>query len=180
MGDGGLKVDDSRLIVDLALYPGVGTKPPSLVIGPLDRATPEAADALLKTIEEISTKPLRLVLWADYLALVVPTIRSRSQDVWCPAGPSWVPPWDYLEEEAKQLCKAVLMEDPSRILGALEGREKDWDDLLHALCQKLADEVGGEHGAVAAQAWVALRGVLDGNGSILVAADALLPPMGNA
>ncbi|NBO56844.1 MAG: hypothetical protein EBU84_20125, partial [Actinobacteria bacterium] len=84
IGDNGLKVDDSRLIVNLANQGGVGDKPPTLVIGPIDRATVEAADALLKTLEDLAEGPLRIALWADFLIGVSPTIRSRTQDLWCP------------------------------------------------------------------------------------------------
>lgn len=84
IGDNGLKVDDSRLIVALANQGGVGDKPPTLVIGPVDRATVEAADALLKTLEDLAEGPLRIALWADFLIGVSLTIRSRTQTLWCP------------------------------------------------------------------------------------------------
>lgn len=84
IGDNGLKVDDSRLIVSVANQAGIGDLPPTLVIGPVDRATPEAADALLKTLEDLAGGPLRLVLWADFLGGVTQTIRSRVITSWCP------------------------------------------------------------------------------------------------
>lgn len=76
-------MDDSRLIVSLANQAGVGDLPPTLVIGPVDNATPEAADALLKTLEDLAGGPLRLVLWADFLGGVSQTIRSRTAGIYC-------------------------------------------------------------------------------------------------
>ena len=67
VGDKGLKVADSRKIVEISGSSGVGDKPPSVVVGPLDKATPEASDALLKTLEDLGSGPLRIILWANHL-----------------------------------------------------------------------------------------------------------------
>ena len=176
VGDDGLSIDTSRkVIIPLASNPGVGDRPPSLVVGPLDKAkSSAAADALLKTIEEISAKPLRLILWADDLRGVIPTIRSRTQSIWCPAGARWIDPLDYKRNEAQALCTAVLSGDPARILGALEDQEKDWFDLMHALVQELGGHLE-DHGLLVSRVWERLRPVLRGQGSIIVLADALLP-----
>lgn len=174
MGDSGLKVDDSRLIVELATLSGVGDKPPSLVIGPIDGATPEAADALLKTLEDLTEAPLRLVLWADHLAGVIPTIRSRTRAAWCPPGLTYQPSYSYLSEQAQTLCVALLKADGAGVLGVIEDTEKDeWLDLLQAVCEPLAESVS--KGPEAIEAWLSIRSVLDGRGSLLTAADALLP-----
>tara|TARA_R110000824_G_scaffold95253_2_gene229127 strand:- start:499 stop:1047 length:549 start_codon:yes stop_codon:yes gene_type:complete len=176
LGDAGLSIDDSRNIVRLSTTPGVGDKPPSLVVGPMDKTKSAAAvDALLKTIEEIGSKPLRLVLWADDLAGVIPTIRSRTQVVWCPAGPNWLDPLSYKEDEAKVLCAAVLTQDPSRILGALDGQDKEWPDLASALCVELA-KVDPEDWGTVLKVWEPLRRTLRGKGGPIVLVDALLPP----
>ena len=177
IGDKGLKVADSRRIVELSTQSGVGDRAPSIVVGPLDRATPEAADALLKTLEDLSEAPLRLVLWADDLSEVAPTIRSRTHQVWCPPGPTYLDPLYVYDDQAKELCQAVLAEDPVKILGVLEDVGKDWPDLLRALCVPLSQEVTGDQHEAALNAWLKMKPSLDGKGGLLAAADALLPEM---
>jgi hypothetical protein len=172
LGDKGLKVADSREVVDLATLSGVGDKPPSLVLGPLDAATPEAADALLKTLEDLTEAPLRIVLWADHLSGVIPTIRSRTRAIWCPEGPTYLSPLAYLREDAEGLCEAILASDSVKILGILEGIGKDWPELLQALCLPLAEHL---ENPIAIETWLSIRRVLDGRGTVLTAADALLP-----
>ena len=175
VGDKGLKVDDSRQVVEISLNPGVGDKPPYVVIGPLDAATPEASDALLKTLEEVENTPLRIVLWADYLGEVIPTIRSRTHAVWCPPGRTWLDPLSWKEDAAKALLKAWLAEDWVRVIGLLAEDAKNWQDLLRALCNLLPPATSGEGGERVMLLWESIRPVLDGKGSYLLAVDALLP-----
>jgi len=175
IGDSGLKVDDSRLIVQLSNDSGVGDRPPSVVIGPLDSATPEAADALLKTLEDLTEGPLKIVLWADDLLRVIPTIRSRTWAKWCPPVTGGFDPLSYLETPAEALCQAILSRDSSRILGALEEIDKGWPELLQALCAPLAKALEEGDYETTLEVWPRLRPLLDGKGSVLVAADALLP-----
>lgn len=175
VGDKGLKVDDSRQVVEISLNPGVGDKPPFVVIGPLDAATPEASDALLKTLEEVQNTPLRIVLWADYLGEVIPTIRSRTHAIWCPPGRTWLDPLSWKEDSARGLLKAWLAEDWVRVLGLLSEQSKDWQDLVRALVNILPTAMTGEGGDRIMLLWESLRPVLDGKGSYLVAVDALLP-----
>lgn len=184
LGDSGLKVDDSRALVELASSSGIGDRPPSVVVGPLDAATPEASDALLKTLEDLCEGPLSIVLWADHLRGVSGTIQSRTFAVWCPEGPTTPDPLAYLKEPAQNLAKALMENDPVKILGVLEDLTekkdgaKDWPDLLLATCQFLApglqDEVLRPR---VIEVWDRIRTVLDGKGSILTAANALLPDM---
>jgi hypothetical protein len=51
----------------------------------MDKATVESSDAMLKTLEDLAQGPLRIVLWAEHLLAVMPTIRSRTQQIWCGA-----------------------------------------------------------------------------------------------
>jgi hypothetical protein len=175
VGDKGLKVEDSRRVVEISLNPGVGDKPPYVVIGPLDAATPEASDALLKTLEEVMNTPLRIVLWADYLGEVIPTIRSRTHAIWCPPGRTWLDPLSWKEDSAKTLLKAWLAKDWVRVIGILQEEAKDWQDLIRALSNLLPPLMAGENGDRVMGLWEGLRGTLDGKGSYLVAVDALLP-----
>lgn len=172
IGDKGLKVEDSRKIVNLAMNPGVGDRPPSLMVGPLDLATPEAADALLKTLEEVSKTSLRLVLWTDYLKEVIPTIRSRCLVTWCPPGKTWLDPLSYMDDSAKSLERAWEARNWAKVVGLLEEAGKAWPDLLKVFCGILSKKPEDPR---ALKAWERIRPVLDGKGSFLVAVDALLP-----
>ena len=172
IGDKGLRVEDSRTIVNLALNPGVGDRPPSLMVGPLDLATPEAADALLKTLEEVSKTSLRLVLWTDYLKEVIPTIRSRCLVTWCPPGKTWLDPLSYMDGPAKDLERAWASKDWAKVMSLVEESGKAWPDLLKVFCSNLSKRVEDPE---ALRSWERIRPALDGKGSLLVAIDALLP-----
>lgn len=176
VGDRGLKVDDARSIVDLANNGGVGDLPPSVVVGPIDAATPEAADALLKTLEDLSEAPLKIVLWADHLTEVVPTIRSRTREVWCPAGPTYLSSHAHLEDDAKVLLKAIVTKDALKILGALEASlDKDWILLFQALCDEMSKGLEGSDHLTLLETWGRMRRAMDGVGSTTLAIDILLP-----
>lgn len=71
-----LKVDGVRKLIELftQVYPH---RNPCLVAGPLDEADPRALDILLKRIEEPTPNSPTLILWANDLGGVPPTIRSR-------------------------------------------------------------------------------------------------------
>ncbi len=178
VGDKGLKVDDSRKIVLLAGSSGVGDKPPTIVVGPLDLATPEAADALLKTLEDLAEGPLRIVLWADYLKGVIGTIRSRTLCKWCPPSRTYLDPLDWIQPSADDLCKAVVVGDEIKVLEILSEPEnkKYFSELLEAFSKSLAKEVSGGNIKVL-KIWNELRGFLDGKGSYLLGVKIILGNM---
>lgn len=89
IGDDGLrvsmhpktKVPGARDALKVLSTPPPGLQIGFVVIGPMDLATKEASDALLKTVEE----PLdlcRIILWAHDVGSVSPTIRSRCLAEW--------------------------------------------------------------------------------------------------
>lgn len=170
IGDGGLKVADSRLIVELAGNAGVGDKRPVVIVGPLDRATPEAGDALLKTLEDLADGPLLILLWADYLGGVIGTIRSRTLDRWCPPDERWTSP--FVDEHAEALYEAWAKGDAAACLGVIYDRQKDWQALLQGFCEVMAERAPDS--PQAARVWPLVRPLLDGRGSHLCAATALL------
>ena len=156
MGDGGLKVDDSRTLVEVASVAPVGDKKGTLVLGPLDRATPEAADALLKTLEDLAEGPVRLIPWAWDLAGVLPTIRSRTLHQWCP-GPD---PLLYLKGAAEGLIKAVTEKRLPAVVEALsEINDGEREDLLVAVQGPLL-----AMGSDGLDVWVRLRPLISGRG----------------
>lgn len=171
IGDSGLKVADSRVLVSYAENPGVGDRPPSLMVGPLDSATPEAADALLKTLEDLSDSPLRIVLWTDYLQGVTPTIRSRCRAIWCPAGKTWSDPLSWLDGPVQKLLKAYREENWFAVMSVVTEAGKDWPDLVRHIPSNL-DPQDPKDVAL----WGRLKKFQDGRGSYLVALDAVLPP----
>lgn len=83
-GEQGLKIAESREIVDLMESAAVGDQPGVVVMGPMDRATRASQDVLLKNIEEFDDRLVRPVLWARDEAAVISTIRSRCLRTWCP------------------------------------------------------------------------------------------------
>lgn len=79
--DKGVRKADSREMIALHNAPPASDSFGSVVIGPMDLATTEASDALLKVVEEpcAYVKPF---LWANDLGEVSKTIRSRCHAVW--------------------------------------------------------------------------------------------------
>ena len=171
LGDRGLKVDDSRHLVALAQHPGVGDKPPSIVVGPLDRATPEAADALLKTLEDLQDTPLRICLWAEDLSGVIPTIRSRTFQKWCPAQGQENP--HYLAEEAEGAVRAIGEGNVSGLIRIFKEVE-DRSELAQALCEPLAQAMK-DNPQTYLKAWAAIRPLLGTKGDLAPILGALLP-----
>jgi len=178
VGDKGLKVEDSRKIVMLSGSSGVGDLPPSIVVGPLDQATPNASDALLKTLEDLAEGPLRIVLWADYLKGVKGTIRSRTLQKWCPPTRTYLDPLDWMQKAANDLCKAVVEKDELKVLEIIAEPEnkKYSSELLEAFSKSLAKEVEKGNTDVI-KIWSELRGFLDGKGSYLLCVKIILGNM---
>lgn len=83
-GSEGLKIAESREIIDMMGNSPVGDQPGVVVIGPMDWARQNATDVLLKTLEEFDPRVVCPVLWAHDESEVSPTIRSRCLRQWCP------------------------------------------------------------------------------------------------
>lgn len=119
-GGEGLKIAESREIVELMNSASVGDDPGVLVIGPMDRANRSAQDVLLKNIEEFDDRIVRPILWAIDEAEVLPTIRSRCVKQWC-AGP------DLYDEDMLYQARAVmdcsLMGDVAGLIEAVKDRD---------------------------------------------------------
>ena len=77
----GVRKDDSREMNLIHNAPPVSDYLGAVVIGPMDLATVDASDALLKVIEEPSDLSLPF-LWANDVGQVSKTIRSRCRCVW--------------------------------------------------------------------------------------------------
>lgn len=77
----GVRKDDSREMLRIHNMPPASDGLGAVVLGPMDRATLEAADALLKVVEEPSAYTMPF-LWALDIGEVPATIRSRCLPVW--------------------------------------------------------------------------------------------------
>lgn len=80
--EGDVGIDRIREVILWARYGPVQAPHKVVVIGPAERLTHEAANAMLKLLEEIPPH-LVAVLFAEALDRVLPTVRSRSALVWC-------------------------------------------------------------------------------------------------
>jgi len=107
-GATGLKVDEAREFASLLMSAPLGDALGIIIAGPMDRAKPQSADALLKSIEQFNQYVFP-VLWANDLGGVQDTIRSRCLDHWCPAT-GFEPVDEELEEVARELLSAAIDE----------------------------------------------------------------------
>lgn len=111
----GLRKGDSRAAIEFHLNPPVSDRLGSLILGPLDTATPSASDALLKMVEEPNPSA-RPFLWALDLGGVAPTIRSRCLALWSPQDAA-------LTEKIDPIVKDAAKGDPVAIYSLLESSE---------------------------------------------------------
>ncbi|QAA76962.1 MAG: hypothetical protein BIP78_1196 [Candidatus Bipolaricaulis sibiricus] len=79
---GDVGIDRVRELVLWARYGPVRALRKVAVLGPAERLTREAANALLKLLEELPSH-LAVVLFAEALDQVLPTVRSRCALLWC-------------------------------------------------------------------------------------------------
>lgn len=121
-GVDGLKIGESREIIDLMNNTPLGDKPGVIIVGPMDHAWPSATDVLLKTLEEFDPNIFRPVLWAYDEGGVRGTIRSRCLRKWCP-GDEVVD--DEMLEKVGGLIDASLKRDRAVVLETLKELEGD-------------------------------------------------------
>ena len=176
-GAEGLKVADSREITSLMAAPPVGSGIGVVIIGPMDRATPEAQDALLKHLEEFDPTTIQPILWTIDLGAVFGTIRSRCLMEWCPHGA--VPEMEHLDA-ATSLVRSAIDRDYASIIGGLKEYEGDNRAMLDAVAMVLADRVvEGKQVEESLTLWDSVREAMVGrvisNREILAAL--LLPPV---
>lgn len=80
-----LTTETARKLVLQVLEGGIQRGDETVVLGPVDEASGAAIDALLKLLEEGSW--IRVLLWAHDVGEVLPTLRSRCEERWCPGRP---------------------------------------------------------------------------------------------
>jgi len=133
-GANGLKIAESREIVDLMNSAPVGDEPGVIVIGPMDRANRSAQDVLLKNLEEFDDRIIRPVLWALDEADVIGTIRSRCVRQWCPGETLQD---DDIVYQARAVVECYTANDIAGLIEALKDREPR--PLLEAAAKVLAE-----------------------------------------
>lgn len=111
----GLKVEQARELSQLLLGRSI-TDGSVVVMGPLDRVTVKAADALLKALEELPGG-MGLIGWGVDLGNLQPALRSRSLIRYCPGLTG--PPFEI--EEAARLAVDVVRSKPWELQKLLEG-----------------------------------------------------------
>ncbi|MCH8505093.1 MAG: DNA polymerase III subunit delta' [Ectothiorhodospiraceae bacterium] len=125
------------------------------IIHPADRMNRNAANSLLKTLEEPPEKVL-LILVADRASLLPATIRSRCQQM-AVAAPSREQAVSWLEAQAPELAAQAALLLPfagGAPLRALRDAEQGVPEKLERLASQLGDTASGRLGAVdAAASW---------------------------
>lgn len=162
IGDEGLKVDGAREIVSFLQMPPPNSQKGALVLGPLDLAQPAAADALLKTIEDLDETRFILNLWAFDVAEVLPTIQSRCEHVWCPERLEHdYQPGEDVYDVALSLVESYRNRDPVTLLEILKD-QKNPSEVLRTVPDVLAvDLLAGRMRSSDRYLWVSLRKVLE-------------------
>lgn len=139
-GEEGLKIAESREIVELMGNAPMGDRPGVLLIGPVDHAAPASTDVLLKTLEEFDSSVIRPVLWAHDEAEVSPTIRSRCLRRWCPGVEASI------DEDLMDAARNLVEESINGHLASVIELAKEKDPRLfleavaRALCHRGIDE----------------------------------------
>jgi hypothetical protein len=76
-------IEHSRDLVSSLGFPPLGSSRSVIVAGYLDRATTQASDVLLKTLEDHDKNCFDIILYSSGLGGVSPTIKSRCHLKWC-------------------------------------------------------------------------------------------------
>ena len=137
VGQKGLKKDEAREIVELVSYPPVGDSLGVVVIGPLDLATVASSDVLLKILEDGRDENTVLILWANDLGEVRPTVRSRCLSVWCAGDPIVE---EDLVEIAESAFQALIKKDLFNLTLLIQKVKSKESEFLRAFLDRLVDE----------------------------------------
>jgi len=139
-GDGGLKADEAREAVSTLLNGSISFLVQVVVVGPMDEATPQASDVLLKRVEEFRGDIVQPILWANDLGEVTPTIRSRCIDYWSPATGEEVDD-DGIMSAAWELVNLTRAKEGAPIPELVKRYSKELHQLLNALAEVLASDM---------------------------------------
>lgn len=139
IGDDGLKVDDARGISQLLASVPTSEQLGVVVVGPMDEANNKASDALLKLVEENKNEYMVLVLWANDLGAVSPTIKSRCIERWSAGGDEKDD--DALISAAFLIVDAVVRNDYLAIVDTIRPFDKREHQMVAAIAEVLSAEL---------------------------------------
>ena len=138
MGLSGLKKNEAREIVHLVALPPVGDALGVVVIGPMDLATIGSSDVLLKSLEDGRDENVVMILWANDLGEVRPTVQSRCLPVWC-AGDKFVD--DDLVDIAESVFQVLLEKDIFNLTLLISQVKSKESEFLRVFLDTLAEEI---------------------------------------
>lgn len=138
VGEGGLKKDEARDLVELLSYPPIGDALGVVVIGPMDLCLPASSDVLLKTLEDGRDEHNRVILWAYDLGEVRSTVKSRCLPIWC-GGEIILE--DELTELAERLYRSFLDRDLFEITSVVSDSKSKESDVLRAFVTLLSEDI---------------------------------------
>lgn len=134
-----LKKDAARELVSLLNQTPVGSRPWSVVVGPIDEVRPDTADILLKTLEDPNPVGVRPFLWARDLGSVLPTIRSRCLLEFVPGEDERV----LLQRpQAEQLLSLYIQKNWTDLVSELKDIKGEEEFVLLALVDVLQERLG--------------------------------------
>jgi DNA polymerase III subunit delta' len=149
-----VRVDDVRLMIDWAFKTSARGRGKVALIYPAETLNLQAANALLKTLEE-PAPGTRLILSASDVSLLLPTVRSRCQHLRLPT-PAAEPAQAWLQAQGVQAPQVLLQASSGQPLQALTMAQAGLDATTWAaLPQALV------RGAVAAFAGLAVPQAVD-------------------
>ena len=137
IGEGGLRVDAAREAVHILSRPAAGDQQGVLIIGPMDEANQKSCDALLKIIEDHRAGDVIPILWANDLAEVSSTIRSRCHAEWSLGNGRAVTQEVY--DLSWYLCDSALDGEVSQVLLYLKEGREDLQSLGRGVAQCIAE-----------------------------------------
>lgn len=136
-----LKKDDVRELVALLNQTPVGSRPWSVVVGPVDEISTAVADVLLKTLEEYVEVRIRPFLWARDQGGVIPTIRSRCLQEFVPGLDERV---TLCRPQAERLVSSFVQKNWTGIVSDLKESKGDEEYVLLALAEVIQSRLGEE------------------------------------
>lgn len=122
-GDNPIGVTEARKLSSLSeiVHPG-GLR--TVVMGPMDMATQQACDSILKVVEESSGVTINVNLWSFDIDDTPDTIKSRCFHEWCP-GDETV---DELVSEEVSMIIGSILDGGFQVLYRSLSKMKEWGD----------------------------------------------------
>lgn len=149
-----LKTEDVRETLRLLSAAPIGSKIGVVVLGPVDNIPVQAADSMLKPLEEFDARNVQPLLWARDAGDVLPTVRSRCLLEWCPAGPD--PDLPHLDK-AQKIVEAAISRDWATVVSVLK---EDKAAEMHHIVAATASVFAQMKGTHWMPLWLQVRKVL--------------------